>query len=114
MDRQCSVEHIVKIAEFLPRWKNVGRLLGFSEQQLNDLTAQYADPAELRGEMLAKWVAISGPGATYRKLYDTLVKLDEGGAAEKVRRLVERPSGERSTMYTTCITIPFSLAGPSH
>ena len=51
-------------------------------------TARYPDPAEMRGEMLAKWVATSGPQATYRQL----AELDEGDAAEKVRRLVEKPS----------------------
>ena len=94
MDSQCSVPHTLKIAEFLPRWKFVGRQLGLSEQQLDDLKAQYPEPKEMRGEMLAKWVATSGPRATYRKLYDILVELEEGDAAEKVRRLVERQSGD--------------------
>ena len=102
MDSRCSVAHVVKIAEFLPRWKFVGRQLGLSEQQLDDLKAQYPDPAETRGEMLAKWVAISGPQATYKKLYDILVELDEGDAAEKVRRLVERPSGKRFHDVYSC------------
>lgn len=89
-----SLGHIVKIATFLPRWRFVGRGLGLSEVQLDDLERRYLGHEELRGELLSKWVSAKGPKATYGVLIGLLEELEETDASQKVRLLLERPSGE--------------------
>ena len=87
MDTKCTDLHISKIAEFLPRWKEVTRQLGLENQRIQDIEEQYVEKIEQRYEALREWVRKEGSQATYRKIYDALCALDVKEAAEKVQEL---------------------------
>ena len=87
MDAKCTESHIPKIAEFLPQWKHVVRLLGLEDQRIRDIEEQYDDKIDQRYEALREWVRKKGSKATYKKIYDALCALEENEAAEKVLKL---------------------------
>ena len=89
MDTKITDAHLAKIAEFLPKWKVVARLLGLEPQMIKDIEDRYRDGEDQRSEALWKWVRKEGPQATYRKLYDVLQKMEKGEAAEKVKELTQ-------------------------
>ena len=89
MDKQCTDLHIAKIATFLPRWKVVAKLLGLERQSIEDIEDQYPNSSnDQRSEALMMWVRLKGHQATYQNIYDTLYRLEEMDAANKVKNLV--------------------------
>ena len=87
MEKKVTDAHVVKIAKFLPKWKAVSKLLGVESEIVKDIEDRYGNGEERRTEALMKWVGKEGPRATYRKLYDVLIEMEEGEAAEKVKEL---------------------------
>ena len=79
--------HLAKIAKFLPKWKVVARLLGLEAEIVKDIEDRYRDREDQRSEALMKWIGKEGSQATYGKLYDILLKVDEGETAEMVKEL---------------------------
>ncbi|KAL5503492.1 hypothetical protein EMCRGX_G010449, partial [Ephydatia muelleri] len=88
MDTKCTDLHISKIAEFLPQWKHMARLLGLENQRIQDFEDRYDDEIEQRSAALREWVRKEGSQATYRKIYNALCALEEKDAAEKVLELI--------------------------
>eukprot|EP00731_Ephydatia_muelleri_P023587 Em0015g1170a len=88
MDQKCTVQHIAKIAKFLPKWNVVATLLGFEQENIRDIIHLYSDSERGRYEMLTRWVEKEGSQATYRKIYDTLLSLEEMEAAQNVLKLI--------------------------
>ena len=88
MDQKCTVQHIAKIAKFLPKWNVVATLLGFEQEIIRDIIHLYSDSERGRYEMLTRWVEKEGSQATYRKIYDTLLSLEEMEAAQNVLELI--------------------------
>ena len=87
MDKKVTDVDIDKIADFLPKWKAVLKLLGLEGQIIRDIEGRYRNAEDQRSEALNRWVRTAGPQATYRKIYTALCELDEHDAAEKVKTL---------------------------
>ena len=87
MDQKVTDAHLAEIAKFLPKWKAVTIRLGLEGRLVRDIEDRYRDSEVQRLEPLMKWVEKDGPQATYGKIYDVLLELEEGEAAEQVKEL---------------------------
>mgnify|MGYP003473335635 FL=1 len=87
MDKIVTGAHLVKIAKFLPKWKVVAKLLGLEGEIVKDIENRYPNGEDQRYEALMKWIEKNGPQATYEKLHNVLLEMEEGEAAEKVKEL---------------------------
>ena len=57
-------------------------------QDIEDIEDKYRAPAQQREAVLRKWIKKNGSEASYRVLYDALMKLNERGAAEQILKLL--------------------------
>ena len=76
---------IGRIAGELPQWQRVASNLGIEWLDIDDIENNNRTPAEQRKAFLRKWIWRDGSAATYERLSEVLGRLDEKGAAEKIR-----------------------------
>ena len=88
MDKKVTDAHLAEIAKFLPKWKAVTMRLGLGGRLVRDIEDRYRDGEGQRLEALIKWVGKDGPQATYRKIYDVMRDMEEGEAAQLVKKLI--------------------------
>lgn len=89
LNEPTSVEHIRKIAIFLPSWRTVAAYLELSENDLDAVERDCKDEQDKRLKVLQKWKGKYGPRATYKKLVEVLLLLSMADTAEKICHLLE-------------------------
>ena len=58
--------------------------LGIPPAEIDDIEGRYCANTERREAVLRRWINKEGNAATYRALYDVLMRLHEKGSAEKI------------------------------
>ena len=76
---------IARIAGELPQWQTVASNLGMGQLDIEDIENNNTAPADQRMSFLREWIWKDGSAATYERLSEVLGRLDEKGAAEKIR-----------------------------
>ena len=88
--KKCDAD-IARIAGDLPQWQLVASNLGMGQLDIEDIeNNNKGAPADQRKTFLRKWIRKNGNAATYEKLSEVLERLDEQGAAEKIRGIAQR------------------------
>ena len=80
---------IARIAGDLPHWQIVASNLGMGQLDIEDIENYNRAPADQRKSFLRKWIWRDGSAATYEKLSEVLGRLNEQGAAEKIRQIAQ-------------------------
>lgn len=68
LERKCSAEVRLALAELLNDWKMVGHYLGFTTQKLNDIKLDNDNEEQRRVALLDAWEQQEGQRATYFRL----------------------------------------------
>ena len=84
MDAEINDTDVAKVAEIMSSWKNVGTL-GIGAGEISDIESEYQTPQERKEAVLTRWIMMEE--ATYRKLYDVLIKLNQREADEKISEI---------------------------
>ena len=62
----------------------VADLLEIPPAEIGDIEVFHRAPADQREAILRRWINKKGNAATFRVLYDVLMRLDERGSAERI------------------------------
>jgi hypothetical protein len=68
LHKLCSEQDIEKIIEYCKQWKRIGRYLGLTATQIEDIDKEMKTEHEKRSTMLAMWKQIFSFKATFEKL----------------------------------------------
>ena len=71
----------------MPNWQTVGKYLGMGGEDIGDIEQNHLSDAERRKAVTRQWIHKRGNKATYRVLYDVLIKLGEQGAADHLKSI---------------------------
>ncbi len=66
LDQNCSNSDLNVISQSLTRWEDVSPWLGLTEAEEEEITRHGRGLGRLRIDVLRKWKAKQGEGATYR------------------------------------------------
>ena len=96
MDRLCSDDHLVIIAEGLVEWEMAAYILGLSEAEVEEIDKSYTstDIPLKRIKMLMKWKNKYKEDATYQRLVTAFSFLERYVTVEHVCKLLTTPSTE--------------------
>ena len=84
LDAPIRLVDMDKVAGSLPQHLIVAALLEIPQEVINDIENDYHVRSDQREAVLRRWVNKKGKAATYKVLYDALIKVDEKGAAERI------------------------------
>ena len=87
LDAPIRLADMAKVAGNLPQHMIVAALLEIPQEEINDIENKYDVPALQRDAVLRRWVNKKGEAATYKVLYDALIKVDEEGAAGRILKI---------------------------
>ena len=91
LQRQLDDDTIFFIGQHIGRWKSLGRCLGFTEGQMENIEEDYFKNQEEQGiQMLHKWVRREGANATLAKLVAAAQKAQKGDVAHLIRQYAKK------------------------
>ena len=84
MDAKINDADVAKVAEIMSSWQNVGKTLEIGTGEMSDIESEYQTCREHKEAVLKRWIMRKGSAATYRKLYNVLMELNQREAAKKI------------------------------
>ncbi len=99
MDQQCSEQHLFKLSRHIHDWERIVGHLGFENARAIEAKIRMLYPRGLEQQtnaMLLEWRDLGKRRATYRRLVEVFVSLQNVTYAEKLCELVWPPNGKES------------------
>ena len=92
LDQPCKDEYLCELALSITDWQSLASFLGLTLAEELEIQTNYSNNVrKQRIEMLRKWRNKRGGRATYRKLVEVLLKMNETDLAEKLCNLIWLP-----------------------
>ena len=87
LDAVLSLADITVVEGYLEHHFIVASLLEIPKQDIDDIESKYTTARQQRCEVLRKWIDMKEYNATFRVLYNVMMKLSQIEAAEEIRRI---------------------------
>ena len=91
LNEPCKDEHLNELALSIKDWPSIAPFLGLTEAEESAIKNDHNKTRKQTIEMLRKWRNKFGRKATYRKLAEALLKLEEAGLVERLCDLIQQP-----------------------
>ena len=89
MNAKINDADVAKVAEIMSSWQNVGKALEIGAGEMSDIESEYQTHQEQKEAVLKRWIMREGSAATYRKLYDVFMELNQREAAKRISEIAE-------------------------
>ena len=87
LDAALSLADITVVEGYLEHHLIVASLLEIPKQYIDDIESKYTSAQQQRCAVLRKWIDMKEYNATFRVLYNVMMKLSQIEAAEEIRRI---------------------------
>lgn len=88
LKRECTREHLLEVALLIGDWELLAAHLGLQEKHIEDIKRKNVSEEVKRKNALLKWKATNAYNATYEKLLEALLKIDDAEVACQVCKSV--------------------------
>ena len=102
MDRTCTKDVLLKIAQLGFDWKLLGRRL-IGEQGVRDIKRDEDDEQNRREKLLLTWLQQKGSKSTYSRLVEVLREIKDNETADNLISLVRGKDGGKWEVEYFCI-----------
>ena len=92
LDQKCSDDHLNSLSQFLD-WRRIAPHIGLNDTDQSDIERDGKDESERRLKALQKWKTRFGFKATYQKLVQAYLAIDNADHAERVCRVLTPAKG---------------------
>ena len=100
LNEPCKDEHLNELALSIKDWPSIAPFLGLTEAEESAIKNDHNKTRKQTIEMLRKWRNKFGRKATYRKLAEALLKLEEAGLVERLCDLIQQPQSITSDIQS--------------
>ncbi len=99
LDQQCTDEHLAKLSQHIHDWERIIGHLGFENARAIEAKIWRLYPRGLQQQtnaMFLEWKDLGRRNATYRRLIEVFISLQNVTYAEKLCEIVSLPKGKKS------------------
>ena len=102
LSRKCSSEHLKKIADFVPNWKELAMSLGVQKGYIIDINSdrQLTGPVMKAQSVLDQWHRSNGFMASHKMLIEAFISQGDADLAERVCRIAKKGC----VVHTCCVS----------
>ena len=108
LSRKCSSEHLRKIADFVPNWRELAMSLGIQKGYIIDINSdrQLTGPVMKAQSVLDQWHRSNGFMASHKMLIQAFISQGDADLAERVCRIAKKGQWQ---VYTYCASFDIVL-----